>query len=136
MKPNANRMRGVQLLDDRIAAGEERAGEIEREGGVGVEVVPLDEVADRADEDRLQPAPHVGDVESVLRRSRVHGQGSPSSAPAWGGRDASAAAGRSCGRSAIAHHGADADVSRCLADVSVAQTVAPTIQGRGRVRHS
>ena len=44
--------RGVELLDDRVAAGEERAGEIEREGRVGVEVVPLDEVADRADEDR------------------------------------------------------------------------------------
>jgi len=37
---------GIELLDDRIAAGEERAGEVQRERGIGVEVVPLDEVAD------------------------------------------------------------------------------------------
>ena len=39
--------RGVQLLDDRIVAGKERRGEIQRERRVGVEVVPLDEIADR-----------------------------------------------------------------------------------------
>jgi hypothetical protein len=33
---------------------EEIAGEIEREGGVSVEVVPFDQIADRADEDRLE----------------------------------------------------------------------------------
>ena len=55
--------RGVQLLDDRIGARKERAGEIEREGGVGVEVVPLDQIADRPDEDRRQPAAHVGELE-------------------------------------------------------------------------
>jgi hypothetical protein len=38
---------GVQLLDDRIAAGKERRGEIQRKRRVGVEVVPLDEIADR-----------------------------------------------------------------------------------------
>jgi hypothetical protein len=42
--------RGVQLLDDGIRAGKERAGKIEREGGIGVEVVPLDQIADRSDE--------------------------------------------------------------------------------------
>ena len=41
-------------------AGKERLGEIEREGGIGVEIVPLDEVAERADEDRLEAARDVG----------------------------------------------------------------------------
>ena len=53
---------GVQLLDDRIVAGKERAGEIERERRIGVEVVPLDQVADRTDEDRLHAAPHVSEL--------------------------------------------------------------------------
>ncbi len=45
-EPEREEDRGVQLLDDRIVAGEERARKVEREGGVRVEVVPLDEVAD------------------------------------------------------------------------------------------
>src|SRR6185369_1272042 len=39
------------------------AGEIEREGSIRVEVVPLDQIADRPDEDRRQAAPHVGELE-------------------------------------------------------------------------
>jgi hypothetical protein len=39
--------RGIQLLNDRIVTGKEGAGEEQREGGVGVEVVPLDEIANR-----------------------------------------------------------------------------------------
>jgi hypothetical protein len=39
------------------------AGEVQRERGIGVEVVPFDEVADRADEDRLDPALRVGKIE-------------------------------------------------------------------------
>src|SRR5215469_16912279 len=46
--------RGVQLLDDRIAARKERIREIQREGGVRIEVVPFDKIADRPDKDRLQ----------------------------------------------------------------------------------
>src|SRR4051795_3695649 len=59
----------IQLLDDRIVAGKEGGSEIERERGIGVEVVPLDEIADRADEDRLDPALGVGDVDVVGGRS-------------------------------------------------------------------
>ena len=50
---------------------EEGGGEIEREGGVGVEVVPLDEIAGRADDDRLEAARGVGEV----RRWRACGAG-------------------------------------------------------------
>ncbi len=51
--------RGVQLLNYRIISGEERLREIQRKGGVRIEVVPLDQIPDGTDEDRLQPAPDV-----------------------------------------------------------------------------
>ena len=58
----------VQLLDDRVVAGEEGGREIERERRVGVEIVPLDEIADRTDEDRLDPPPSIGEVDMVRGR--------------------------------------------------------------------
>ena len=67
-QPSANRPndeatgkqhRCVQLLDDRIGARKEGRGEVQGKGGVGVEVVPLDEVANRADENRLDATAHV-----------------------------------------------------------------------------
>ena len=54
---------GIELLHHRIGVGKECGGEIEGEGGIGEEVVPLDEIAHRADEDRLDPPPHVGEIE-------------------------------------------------------------------------
>ena len=60
MKPNGEQERGVQLLDDRIVPGKNDTGEIQRERRIRVEVVPLDQVADRADEDGLQTPAHVG----------------------------------------------------------------------------
>jgi hypothetical protein len=45
----------VELLYDRIGIRKEIAGEIKREGGVGVEVVPFDQIADRANENRFEP---------------------------------------------------------------------------------
>jgi hypothetical protein len=54
---------GVELLHHRVALRKERQREVERERGIRVKVVPLDEIADRADEDRLDPALHVGEVE-------------------------------------------------------------------------
>jgi hypothetical protein len=66
---------GVQLLHDRVVAGEEGRGEVERECRIGVEVVPLDEIADGTDEDRLDPPFRVGDVEMLggrLRRLLCH----------------------------------------------------------------
>src|SRR6185312_17275923 len=58
--------RGVELLHDRIAVREECRREIQRKRGVGVEIVPLDQIADRADEDRLEPPLHVLDVEMIV----------------------------------------------------------------------
>ena len=81
MKPNANRTAAFSCCTTGSLPGKERAGEVQRERRVGVEVVPLDQVADRADEDRLQPAPHVGEIELVVDRRgerarvRVHGYG-------------------------------------------------------------
>ena len=58
--------RGVQLLDDWIAAGKKRICEVERKRGVHIEVVPLHEIAHRSDEDRLEPAPDVGELEPAI----------------------------------------------------------------------
>src|SRR5258708_5800626 len=63
--------RGVQLLDDGIALREERAGEIEREGGESVEIVPFDEIADRADEDRPEAPAHIRKIELGTGRRRA-----------------------------------------------------------------
>src|SRR5262249_16517410 len=52
--------RCIELLNDRIGMGKEIAGEIEREGCVGVEVVPFDQIADRANEDRFEATSRVG----------------------------------------------------------------------------
>ena len=60
---------GVELLRHGIAAREERAREIQRERRVGVEIEPLDEIADRADEDRLEAAAYVGKVERGVVRA-------------------------------------------------------------------
>lgn len=60
--------RGVQLLDDRIVTGKEGLGEIKCEGSVGVEVVPLDQIADRTDNDRPQPPADIGEGELIGRR--------------------------------------------------------------------
>lgn len=55
-KAGREQQRCVELLHDRIGIREELASEIEREGGVGVEIVPFDQIADRANENRLQAA--------------------------------------------------------------------------------
>jgi hypothetical protein len=65
-KAGGEEERGVELLHHRIGIGKERAGEIERERRIGVEVVPLDEIADRADEDGPDAPPHVGEVERLI----------------------------------------------------------------------
>jgi len=57
--------RGVQLLQNRVIAGEERIGEIERKCGVRIEIVPLDQISDRSDEYRLQPAADVVQPERI-----------------------------------------------------------------------
>ena len=48
----------VELLHHGVAVGEERLREVQREGRVDVEVVPLDEVAHRAAEDGEQALAH------------------------------------------------------------------------------
>ncbi len=62
---SSKQQRGVQLLHNRIAPGEERLGEIERKRRVRVKVVPLDQIADGPDEYRLQSALDVGHSERV-----------------------------------------------------------------------
>src|SRR4051794_7356949 len=64
-KTDRKQHRRVELLHHRIGVREEGGREIKREGRVGVEVVPLDQIADRADEDRLDAPPHVGKIEMV-----------------------------------------------------------------------
>ena len=53
---------GIQLLNDRVAAGKEGRGKIQRKCRVGIEVIPLDQIADRPDENRPYPAGDVGEV--------------------------------------------------------------------------
>ena len=60
--------RRVELLHHRIGVREERGREIQRESGVGVEIVPFDEIADRADENRLDAPLDIADVDVVARR--------------------------------------------------------------------
>ena len=55
--------RRIELLDDRVVRGKEGAGEIEGEGSEGIKIVPFDEIADGPDEDRLQPAAHIREIE-------------------------------------------------------------------------
>src|SRR5262245_27798592 len=59
-EPDRKQDRRIELLDNGVVAREEGVGEVEGEGGVDIEVVPLDQVAHRADEDCLDPAPHIG----------------------------------------------------------------------------
>src|SRR4051812_33257357 len=73
-EPEREQDGGVQLLDDRVVAGKERAREVQREGRVGIEVVPLDEIADRADENRGDAPANVGELQGVLpAEGRGHG---------------------------------------------------------------
>ena len=65
-EPERKQERRVQLLDDRITAGKKRRREVERKRGVHVEVVPLDEITYRADEDGFQPAPHIRKMQTVI----------------------------------------------------------------------
>ena len=70
----------VELLHHRIAVGEEGRRKIQRERGIGIEVVPFDEIANGADEDGLDPALDVVNVEAVVRahpRCLVSHVGSP-----------------------------------------------------------
>src|SRR5438128_5989294 len=62
----------VQLLDDRIVAGEERGREIERECRIGIKVVPLDQVPDRTDEDRLEATAYIGELKMVVSTDSRH----------------------------------------------------------------
>src|SRR6202011_3518489 len=60
--------RRIELLYDGIAVRKECRREVKRERRVGVEIIPFDEIADRADEDRLDPAFHVGEINMVVNR--------------------------------------------------------------------
>src|SRR5579859_6465751 len=57
---------GIELLHHGIAVREERRSEVQSERGIGVKVVPLDEIADGTDEDRLYPPFNVMNIETVV----------------------------------------------------------------------
>ncbi len=57
-----------ELLHHRVAVRKERRREVKRERRIGVEIIPFDEIADRADEDRLDPTLHVGEIEMISPR--------------------------------------------------------------------
>src|SRR5437773_8482466 len=56
----------IQLLDDGIVAWKKRSCKVERKCRVDIEVIPLDEIAHRADEDRLQAALNIGKPQTVI----------------------------------------------------------------------
>src|SRR5437868_272153 len=58
----------VELLHHWIAVWEECRREVKRERRIGVEIIPFDEIADRADEDRLHTALDVVTVEMLATR--------------------------------------------------------------------
>src|SRR5437899_8908141 len=66
----------IQLLDDGIVARKERSCKVERKCRVDIEVIPFDEIAYRADEDRLQTALDIGKPQTVI----FDADGSPSHA--------------------------------------------------------
>src|SRR4051812_35257191 len=70
-KASREKYRRVELLHHRVFVRKECAGEIERKRGVAVKVIPFDQVADRADEDRLEAPPHVREVEMLVRYGRA-----------------------------------------------------------------
>src|SRR5581483_4958965 len=58
--------RGVELLHDGIGARKKGRCKIKRERSIGVEVIPLDEIADRAYENCFDPAFDVLNIEAVV----------------------------------------------------------------------
>ena len=62
MKPAANSVAALSCWTTGSCEGRRR-GEVQREGGVGVEVVPLDQVAHGTDENGLDAALRVGDIQ-------------------------------------------------------------------------
>ena len=64
--------RGVQLLNDRVGAWKERARKIQREGRVRIKVVPLDEIANRADENRSYPSADICEIERFVSRVNLN----------------------------------------------------------------
>jgi hypothetical protein len=55
----------IELLHHGIAVWKECGRKVQRERRIGVEIVPFDQIADRADEDRLDPAFDVEDIEML-----------------------------------------------------------------------
>ena len=74
---------GIELLHHGVAVREEDRREIQRERRIGVEIVPFDEIADRADEDRLQPPLDIGDIEAIA--SGLECESVMAGLPPWGG---------------------------------------------------
>ncbi len=58
-----------ELLRERIGLRKEGAGEIERKRRIGVNIIPFDQIAGRADQDRFGPPADVGRIEAIGRRA-------------------------------------------------------------------
>src|SRR2546421_11632735 len=61
----------VELLHHWIAVWEECRREVKRERRIGVEIIPFDEIADRADEDGIQTSLDVVTLE--MHATRING---------------------------------------------------------------
>src|SRR6185436_18733388 len=105
----------VQLLNDRISARKKRIREVEGKRGVSVEVVPLDEIANRAHEDRAQSTADIGEVERFVGGLRTGGEG----AGRFHGLNATSTSGLPSGLCRFSRHmvGADDEALGCAADV-------------------
>src|SRR5579883_1943529 len=65
-KSRSKHHRGVELLHDRIGARKKGRCKIKRERGIRVKVIPLDEIADRADENCFHPAFDVSNIKLAV----------------------------------------------------------------------
>ena len=70
---NCKQHSGIQLLYDGIISGKKGTGEIQRECRVCIKIVPLDKITDRPDENRLEPAPYIGNLEAVVADGNGYG---------------------------------------------------------------
>lgn len=66
------RDRRVELLYDGVLRGEERRREMQRESGIGIEIIPFDEIADRTHEIALSRRPTSACEKSSVATATMH----------------------------------------------------------------
>src|SRR5439155_26288724 len=75
---NCKQHSGIQLLYNGIISGKKGTGEIQRECRVCIKIVPLDKITDRPNENRLEPAPYIGNLKVSLLTAMATTSESPS----------------------------------------------------------